>query len=352
MKNPYEVLGISKDANDEDIKKAYRKLAFQYHPDKNPNDKTAEEKFKEVGSAYDILTSPEKKQMYDAHGTIDPREVYSSQGPDTGYIDPIEFIRRAGGFGDIFGHDAHSQKSNLRGEDVQYTISISFIEAALSATKTISVDYPLACSSCKGTGAAGATALKICEQCHGHGKIGQRQGFMHIMHTCQTCSGKGKIIITPCTDCVGGIKSKNETIKVSIPAGIEHGNILRLSGKGMPSQHGLENGDMYLRVNIAPHVKFKRDGLTIFSEEEIDYIDAILGTKINIDTIHGMIALKIPAGTQPGSMLKISEKGIIKSDGTKGNHLVGIKVTVPSQTTQEEKDLIEKLRILKQRGNS
>lgn len=351
MKNPYEVLEIQKDATEEDIKKAYRKLAFQYHPDKNPNDKTAEEKFKEVSAAYEILNNPEKRKLYDTYGTADPR-VAQQAGQD-GFIDPLDFVRRAGGFGfdfaDIFGGVPHS-KGHMRGQDLQHGLTISFMDAALGATKTISVDYPYRCDVCRGTGAENGTAIKQCETCGGQGKLGQRQGFMQILRTCPGCQGKGNTVITKCPHCSNGMKTKNEILKVSIPVGIDNGSVLRLSGKGMPGEGGFENGDLYLQINIIPHNKFKRDGLTIFVEEEIDYLDSILGTKINVETIHGIMKLKIPAGTQPGSILKIKEKGIIKNEGHKGDHLVGIKVTVPSKLSAEEKALLEQLKTLKTKG--
>jgi len=349
MKNPYEVLEIQKGATEKDIKKAYHRLAVQFHPDHNPNDATAEEKFKEISAAYEVLSDPEKRELYDTHGTTDPRAA--APGHDAGYIDPLEFIRRAGGFGgrtvdDLFGGSPYSKRS-MQGQDLQDTINITFIEAAMGANKTIAINYPSKCNFCKGTGAENGTALKQCETCNGQGKIGQRNGFMQILSTCPGCRGKGHTILSKCQHCKNGMEIKTDTLKVSIPAGIDAGSILRLSGKGMPGEGGFESGDMYLRINIIPHAKFKRDGLTVFVEEEIDYIDAILGTKINIDTIHGIMKLTIPAGTQPGSVLKVKEKGIIKNERSKGDHLVGIKVNVPSKLSEDAKSLLEQLKALK-----
>lgn len=341
MNNPYETLGVSKDASDEEIKKSFHKLALQFHPDRNPGNAEAEEKFKNISAAYETLNTPEKRQKYNSGGTSIP---FSGTGAG---FDPFDFIKNAVNGGNFNGwFNGQSGQQSSRGDDIQKTISISFMDAALGVTKTISVDYPLPCQSCKGTGAKEGTALDSCKTCNGQGKIGQSQGFMQIIRTCSACNGRGKIVLTPCVECTNGIKVKNEVIKVTIPIGVESGTMLRLSGKGMPSQYGQISGDMFLRIDVARHQKFERNGLSIFSEANIDYLDAILGTKIDVDTIHGLVKLKIPSGVQPGSILKVKEKGIIKNEETKGDHLVGIKVNIPIQIKPEEKELLEKLKEL------
>ncbi len=342
MKNPYEVLGISKEATDDDIKKAYRQLALKYHPDHNQGSKESEEKFKEINSAYETLVDPEKRKTYDTFGTIDPRATSNN-----GYIDPMEFIRRAGGFPDWFASEQYEQSNrSVRGDDIQKSITITFMDAALGATKNVSIDYPYECPTCKGTGAKDKESVEQCKMCNGQGKTGRRQGFMSILQTCAFCRGSGITIKAKCPECVDGSKIRNEKLKVSISAGLDPDNFIRLTGKGMPSSYGAGNGDLYLRVNITPHKKFKREELTIFAEEEINYIDAILGTKINIETIHGVIKLTIPPGTQPNSILKVKDKGII-TNKDKGDHLVGIKVKLPKNITEEEKELLEKLKNIK-----
>lgn len=338
MKSPYEILGISRGASKEEIKKAYRDLAKQTHPDKNPNDPSAEEKFKEVTAAYEVLSNPEKRQEYDLYGDINPRAQHAGQ-------DPFEHIRNAmnnSGFWNMGGGGR-----SVRGDDIQQTIKIDFMDAAKGVTKKLSIDYPCACTACKGNGSKDGTSLKTCEMCNGVGKVGQNRGMMQILHSCPSCRGEGSTIIEVCTDCRGRkTKIKNEVIKFTIPAGINDRTTMRLQGKGMPSHYGAEPGDLYLSISIAPHPVFKRDGMTVFSEKTIGYLDAILGIKIPVETIHGGVKLKVPAGTQPNSVLKISGKGVIKG-AAKGDHLVGIKIEIPNKISQQEKELLQKLKGIK-----
>lgn len=335
MKNPYDTLGVKKDASTEEIKKAYRNLALKYHPDKNPDNPDAENRFKEISAAYDILGDANKRQQYDQYGDVNVRH---------GDIDPFEHLRNAGfpGFGDIFGQH---RRQRTKGHDVRQSITIDFMESVKGCDKKISIDYPQACSSCKGNGSENGNSLETCKQCGGMGKIGYNQGFMQILRTCNKCSGKGTIIIKKCKDCSGtGNKFKNEVLKVTIPAGLDDGTIIRLAGKGMPSQYGYDNGDLYLSVLVAPHNKFKRSGNNIVSAETVNYLDAILGTKINIDTIHGNIKLTVPPGTQPNSVLKVKNKGIARDAHHIGDHLVEIKVSIPKKLSDKEKEVLNSLR--------
>jgi len=341
MKNPYETLGVSKTASEDEIKKAFRKLAIQHHPDKNPDNPQAEEKFKEVNSAYEILSNPEKRQQYDIYGTIDPRQQATSG------FDPFDIMRGSGIFDDSWFGGFGRKRRGMRGDDIRKSIVIDFMEAAKGCVKNLQVEYPYNCTTCKRTGAKDGKAVKECTTCHGHGKVGRNQGMLQILTTCPSCMGKGKIIVEKCPECLGkGVKHKKETLKVTVPAGLENGTSMRLAGKGMPSPYGTENGDLYIVAKVMPHAKFKRDGLRIYTEEDVNYIDAILGTKINVETIHGVVKLTIPSGTQPGSILKIKGKGII-GNSNKGDHLVGINVKLPTKLTEEEKDLLEKLKSTK-----
>lgn len=339
MKDPYKTLGVKRDADAGAIKKTYRKLALQYHPDKNPDNPEAEEKFKEINAAYEVLSDSEKRQKYDTYGDINPRD------PTLGN-DPFSNIRNSmhnSGFWNMYNGGARS----VRGDDIQQAIRIDFIDAAKGVVKKLSIDYPYSCTSCKGNGSKDGTSLETCETCKGAGKIGQNRGMMQILYSCPACQGEGSTIIEKCTDCAGNkTKIKNEILKITIPAGINDGTIMRLQGKGMPSHYGASPGDLFLSISISSHPVFNRDGMTIFSEKTIGYIDAILGIKIPVETIHGKVKLKIPAGTQPNSMLKISGKGVIKGK-IKGDHLVGIKVIIPDKISPQEKELLSQLKNIK-----
>jgi len=337
MKDPYKVLGVSKDATSNEIKKTYRRLALKYHPDKNPDDKTAEEKFKEISSAYDILSDPNKKSKYDMFGDV--KHTNPSNFDPFGAVNSI--------FGDFF---RHHRTANIRGNDIKKIIHISFLESALGCKKTINIEHQLKCESCSGTGAKDGTALEPCKYCNGSGKIMQDNGFLQIMSTCPNCIGKGHTITDECSKCnKTGTCINRSSLSVKIPAGIKHGIAMRIVGKGMPSQHGFENGDLFLQIGVSKHHKFMRkDDLNIMSEEEVDYIDAILGAKYNVDTIHGRVQVDIPKCTQPYDVIRVREKGIITKDGETGDHLVKVKVCLPRHISSEQKKTLQKLKILKE----
>lgn len=328
MKNPYDVLGVKKESSQQEIKKAYRTLAQQTHPDKNPNNPEAEEKFKEVSAAYEILSDPQKKAEYDQFGSIGGQNYQQYAG---GF--DINDILEKFGFG--FGR----QRKRSKGSDLKQEIILSFMEAAKGCNKEVSIEYPITCGDCNGTGAANESDIIKCNKCDGEGQSVYVNGFMRYINTCGSCSGTGKQITKKCNKCNGsGQYNKKEKLKVSIPAGIDNGSAVRLKGKGMPGPN--EPGDLYLYTVVMPHDRFVRYGLNIKSTHKISYLDAILGSKLKIDTIHGPVTLVIPSGTQPNSILKVSNKGI----NNKGNHLAVIEIDIPTKLSEKEKSILESIR--------
>lgn len=335
-------MGLEKSANEKEIKKAYRDLALKYHPDKNPEDPNAEERFKEISSAYEILSNPQKKQYYDTYGHAGPQSA-----PRSG----VNYDDIFGGFSgfdfeSFFGGGRRRRKGPIRGQDYRDRVTISFMDSVKGAEKTISFKRPINCSSCDGTGAKDKNTQE-CSNCRGSGKVAASQGFMQIVTTCGQCHGKGRIATEKCPDCNDGRKLIEESFKVKIPAGVESGTRMRVQGKGAPSDYGGPPGDLYIDIVVKEHPRFKKRGQDIHSTEEIDYLDAILGSTKDIETIHGTGKLKIPAGTQPESILKIKKKGII-SNNKSGDHLVSIKVKIPNSLSKEQKEFLIKLKELGQ----
>lgn len=335
--NPYEVLGVQKNANEKEIKSAYRKLAQQFHPDKNPNNKEAEEKFKEISAAYEVLSDPNKKSQFDQFGNIDGANYNTDY-----YQNMDDLINRVySQFGFNFGGFGNGFK-DTRGQDVYKSIIISFMESVNGCDRDMDIAYPVQCDSCHGTGAENGTSLETCMGCKGSGKKGYRQGNMQYITTCNSCNGQGRHIKIICNKCHGiGFTNEAKNIKIKIPSGIEDNTTLRVKDKGISTKGG--SGDLFIKVSVTKHPKFKRQGYNIISEENIDFTDAILGTTKSIETVHGTVILKIPDGTQPGSILKLTHKGIL-TDNLKGDHLVKINVFLPNKLTDKEKELIIKLK--------
>jgi molecular chaperone DnaJ len=335
--NPYEILGVQKTASNDDIKKAYRKLALKYHPDTNSAPE-AEDKFKEISAAYDILSDSTKRQNYDQFG--DPKGRPGPQFTSS----PFDGFDFDFGFGDIFGRGPRRRQTSVKGNDVKKNFIITFMESIHGSKKQIKVEYPESCTKCKGNGSKDGTSLEQCTVCNGVGKIGRNQGFINIMSMCPGCNGTGSNIKEKCKKCSGqGTVYKKEVLKVNIPPGIDDGTILKLSGKGMPSAYGAESGDLYLVIRVEQHNKFKRKGMDIYSVEDINYLDAILGADIKVQTVHGNSDLSIPPGTQPGSELKINNEGVVDNT-SKGNHIVIANIKMPKNLSQEDKEILEKLR--------
>ena len=326
----YEVLGVEKGASEDEIKKAYRKLAKANHPDLHPGDKECEERFKEVNEAYEVLSDPDKRAKYDqfGHAAFDP----SAGGPG------------GAGFGG-FGGGQTQRSGPRRGENLRVRLNITFEEAAFGCEKEINVGRVEQCPDCKGTGCAPGTTPEVCPDCKGTGSVRTTQrtpfGMVQTSGACKKCGGRGKIIHQPCPRCGGrGAVRKNQTIKVKIPAGIDDGQTLNLRGKGNAGLDGGPAGDLLITVFVKPHPFFERDGNSVLMEMPVTFAQAALGAEIEVPTIDGRVKLTIPEGTQPGSVFRLRGKGIpyLQSKGGRGDQFVTITITVPKNMTAEQKE--------------
>ncbi|THF62514.1 molecular chaperone DnaJ [Pseudothauera rhizosphaerae] len=337
----YEVLGVNRDAGDDEIKKAYRKLAMKYHPDRNPDNKDAEEKFKEAKEAYEILSDEQKKAAYDryGHAGVDP-----SMGAGPGGAGFEGFSDAFGGiFDEIFGGGRGGGRSNVyRGADLRYNLEISLEEAARGAEKTIRIPTVEECETCHGSGAKPGTQPKTCPTCGGAGQVRIQQGFFSIQQTCPKCHGSGRIIPDPCTACHGaGRVKKQKTLEVKIPAGIDEGMRLRHAGHGEPGVNGGPPGDLYVEIHIRRHPVFERDHDDLHCEMPISFTTAALGGEIEIPTLDGVARLKIPAETQTGKVFRLRGKGIknVRSH-THGDLLCHVLIETPVDLTERQRDLL------------
>lgn len=346
-KDYYEILGLQKGANDDEIKKAFRKLALQYHPDRNAGDKEAEEKFKEINEAYQVLSDPQKRSQYDQFGTAD----FNGGGFEGGGFDFSDF----GGFGDIFdsffggGFSGSSRKRRNgpeRGADIEYTVSLTFNEAVFGVEKEININRSEKCEHCEGTGAKPGSHPKTCDKCGGTGQIKiQRNtplGNFVSMSTCDKCGGKGTIISDPCSFCGGsGRTRKQRKIKVNIPAGVDTGNVLPLRGQGEHGINGGPSGDLYINIKVAPHSVFKRKDFDIYIDTHISFAKAAMGTEIKVPTIDGDVKYEIPAGTQPGTVFRLKGKGVprVNSYG-RGDQYVNVVVDIPKSINQKQREAL------------
>lgn len=358
-KDLYEVLGVAKTATDTEIKKAYRKLAQEHHPDKHKGDKEIEQKFKEINNAYEVLSDKQKRQNYDQFGSAD---FGGSSGGGAGFGGAQDFGGGfdfssfqgggAGGFADIFesffgGQTRQSGKKRgpRQGNDIEFRMDLDFKEAAFGVEKELIVTKPASCKHCNATGAEPGSKSVTCKTCNGAGEVRQvRQtlfGQMATSRPCPECEGEGRVHEKKCTVCGGATRIKREEkIKVKIPAGVDNDSTIRLSGKGEAGVYGGPAGDLYVHIRVAPSKKFARNGYDVHSEVHIHNLQAILGDEINIETIHEQIKLKIPSGTQSGKIFRLKEYGIEKLRGTgKGDHYVKIIVDIPTKLSRKEKDL-------------
>lgn len=339
----YEILGVKRDAQEQDLKKAYRQLAIRYHPDKNPGSKeAAEEKFKEINEAYDVLSDPQKRQRYDTFG-------HAGVGAEG--AGGFDFSR--GGFGDIFGdifedffggQTGRARVRPERGADLQYHLQIDFEEAAFGKETKIRIPKWDLCSECRGTGAKSSGGIRACPTCNGAGSVRFQQGFFTISRTCSHCHGEGRIISDPCPKCHGKKRvHRDKTLSVKIPAGVETGNRLRLSGEGEPGLNGGPPGDLYVVLTVKDHPVFTRDDDDLLCDVQISMSQAALGAKIEVPTlIKGKVQLKIPPGTQHGRVFRLKGLGIANPRGHRiGDQRIKVHVHIPTNLTSRQRELLE-----------
>jgi molecular chaperone DnaJ len=358
----YEILGIGKDASPDEIKKAYRKLAVKHHPDKEGGD---EAKFKEASEAYEVLKDETKRQRYDQFG-------HAGVGGDAGgpggnpFGGAGGFDFNGGGFnfdfggfdmGDIFGNffGGGQSRGPRKGRDLETQLNLSFEEAVFGTERKIVIPKKVACYHCQGTMREPGTEMKACDTCKGHGQVNQAIntpfGVIQNVQTCPTCKGSGKVPETPCSVCHGqGVLDGEEEVNIKIPAGVDDGMTIRLQGKGEAAADS-ESGDLYVVLNVSPHKKFTREGDLILSSEHIDMVSAALGTEIEVDTVDGKLKVKIPAGIQSGTDIKLSGHGVPHvRGGSRGAHIVRILVDTPTKLSKKQKELLEEFKSNKKRG--
>lgn len=342
-KDYYEVLSVSRTATEVEIKRAYRSLALQYHPDKNPNDPAAEEKFKEAAEAYSVLSDAQKRASYDRFG-------HQGVGAGAGAAGFSNFddIFEMFGFGDMFGGGGgrSTRRTTVqRGSDLRYDLEISLEEAATGKDESLRIPRLETCGECSGSGAEKGTSAETCATCSGSGQTRYSQGFFSVMRTCSTCRGQGKIIKTPCTNCRGaGRIEKEKTIEIKIPAGVETGSRLRVSGEGEAGVGGGPSGDLYVVLHVKEHARFERQAENLYSAEPITFAQAALGAEITVGTLDGEETLKVPPGTQTGTVFRVKGQGMPNLGGRgKGDLFVAVTVITPKSLTKEQRKVLEQL---------
>ena len=356
----YEILGVSKSASQEEIKKAYRKVAMQFHPDRNPGDKSAEDKFKEAAEAYEILNDPDKKAQYDrfGHSAFGSGRGSGSYGGGGGMNMDDIFSQ----FGDIFGDEGFGsffggngrrssggQHRGTRGSNLRVKLKMNFEEIAKGANKTIKVKKHVKCNTCQGSGAKDKTSVQTCGTCNGSGQVRRVQntflGQMQTVTTCPTCSGDGTTITAKCTSCKGdGRVYGEETVTIDIPAGVQEGMQLSINGKGNAGERGGSAGDLIVLIEEEPHQQLQRDGLNVAFELHISFPDAVFGTQVEVPTIDGRAKIKIPPGTQSGKIFRLKGKGFPHVNSyEKGDQLIHVNIWTPQHVSSDEKHMLEKM---------
>lgn len=357
----YEILGVGRNATEQEIKSAYRKLAVQYHPDKNPGNAEAEEKFKEAAEAYSILSDAQQKASYDRFGHAGVGGATAGAGfGGAGFANIEDLFSDLFGFGDVFGGGrgrASARTAAQRGADLRYDLEITLEEAATGKSQQLKIPRLETCEVCTGTGAEPGTSPETCETCQGSGQVRYQQGFFSVARTCNTCRGKGQIIKSPCKNCRGaGRIEREKQLEVKIPAGVETGSRLRISGEGESGTNGGMTGDLYVIIHVAEHPDFERQGENLYSSQLISFSQAALGAEVPVKTLGGteesaekaeVEKLKIPPGTQTGTVFRIKNQGMpILGGRGKGDLFVAVQVVTPKTLTKEQKKLLEQLALI------
>jgi molecular chaperone DnaJ len=337
----YEILGVAKNASEADLKKAFRRLAMKYHPDRNPGDKAAEENFKEAKEAYEVLTDPQKRAAYDqfGHAGVDPSAGGGARG-GASFSDIFEDI-----FGDIFGGARGGGSRVYRGSDLQYNLELTLEEAVFGTEVKIRVPSLVECDECHGSGAEKGTTPETCGTCGGVGQVRMQQGFFSVQQTCPRCHGTGKLITSPCHACHGqGRVEEHKTLSVKVPAGVDSGDRIRLSGEGEAGLNGGPPGDLYVQIHVKPHKLFTRKGNDLLCEVPISFATAALGGDLEIPTLDGRVNLKIPEETQSGRLFRLRGKGVRSvHGGAQGDMICRVSVETPVNLTKRQKELLQEL---------
>lgn len=337
----YEILGVSRDVSAAELKKAYRRVAMKHHPDRNPGDKSAEEKFKEANEAYEILSDAQKRAAYDQYGHAGV-DAQSGMGGGAGYGNFSDIFGDV--FGDIFGAAGGrgGRGGASRGSDLRYTLELSLEEAVKGTTVQIKVPTLVSCKVCEGSGAKAGSKPVTCTTCGGHGQVRMQQGFFSVQQTCPSCHGRGTVISDPCKSCHGqGRVEETKTLSVKVPSGVDTGDRIRLSGEGEAGAGGGPTGDLYVQVSVRKHEIFQREGNDLYCEVPVDFVDAALGGELEVPTLDGRVKLKVPPETQTGKLFKLRGKGVTPvRGGAAGDLLCRVVVETPVDLTAKQKELL------------